>query len=120
MGLRKGLKAEDLRRCSRTLMLMRHAKTERQGSQGDRGRQLTDRGQKQARIMGRGLSALGLVPDRIICSGAPRARQTLDGMLKPLGTGRGSITGNPSMNPACRRSSTSWRRPRTVTAGSSS
>ena len=75
MGLRKGLKAEDLRRCSRTLMLMRHAKTERQGSQGDRSRQLTDRGQRQARIMGRGLAALGLVPDRIICSGAPRARQ---------------------------------------------
>ena len=77
MGLRKGLKAEDLRRCSRTLMLMRHAKTDRQGSQGDRSRQLTDRGQKQAR----------LVADRIICAGAPRARQTLDGMLKPLGDG---------------------------------
>lgn len=87
MSLRKGLKAEDLRRCSRTLMLMRHAKTGRQGSQGDRSRQLTDRGQRQARIMGRGLTALGLVPDRIICSGAPRARQTLDGMLKPLGDG---------------------------------
>ena len=85
MGLRKGMKAEDLRRCSRTLMLMRHAKTERQGSQGDRSRKLTDRGQKQARIMGRGLAALGLVSDRLTSSGAPRARQTLDGMLKPLG-----------------------------------
>ena len=87
MGLRQGLKAEDPHRCSRTLMLMRHAKTERQGAQGDRSRQLTDRGQQQARTMGRGLAALGLVPDRIICSGAPRARQTLDGMLMPLGDG---------------------------------
>ncbi len=35
--------------------------------------------------MGKGVEALGLVPDRISCSSATRTRQTLDRMLKTFG-----------------------------------
>ncbi|NMM99685.1 phosphoglycerate mutase [Bifidobacterium sp. DSM 109958] len=68
------------------LVIMRHAKAESFGSTGDdRGRELTDKGRKQAKIVGRGLTELGLVPDRIAVSGATRAQQTLERMLKSFG-----------------------------------
>lgn len=74
-------------KCTYTLMLMRHAKTESDAPNGDRKRELTEKGIRQAKRVSKGLVRYDLIPDRIICSGAQRARQTLDRMLKPLGDG---------------------------------
>lgn len=68
------------------LLVMRHAKTEPFGSDGnDSGRELTDKGRKQAKAVAKGLDAMKMVPDRIACSSATRARQTCDRLLKVFG-----------------------------------
>ena len=68
------------------LVVMRHAKAESFDASGDdRSRKLTDKGLKQAKTVGRGLTELDLVPDRIAVSGAVRAQQTLERMLKSFG-----------------------------------
>ena len=58
------------------LLVMRHAKTEPFGDGGDAGRELTDKGRKQAKAVAKGLAAHKMVPTRIACSSATRARQT--------------------------------------------
>ena len=64
------------------LLAMRHAKTEPFGGNGsDVGRELTDKGRKQAKTV----AAFKMVPTRIACSSATRARQTCDRMLKVFG-----------------------------------
>ena len=68
------------------LLAMRHAKTEPFGGNGsDGGRELTDKGRKQAKAVAKGLAAFKMVPTRIACSSATRARQTCDRMLKVFG-----------------------------------
>ena len=67
------------------LLVMRHAKTEPFGDGGDAGRELTDKGRKQAKAVAKGLTAHKMVPTRIACSSATRARQTCDRMLKVFG-----------------------------------
>ena len=67
------------------LLVMRHAKTEPFGDGGDAGRELTDKGRKQAKAVAKGLAAHKMVPTRIACSSATRARQTCDRMLKVFG-----------------------------------
>lgn len=68
------------------LLAMRHAKTEPFGGNGsDVGRKLTDKGRKQAKAVAKGLAAFKMVPTRIACSSATRARQTCDRMLKVFG-----------------------------------
>ncbi|HCA73555.1 MAG TPA: phosphoglycerate mutase [Bifidobacterium sp.] len=67
------------------LLVMRHAKAEPFGDGGDAGRVLTDKGRKQAKAVAKGLAAHKLVPTRIACSAATRARQTCDRMLKVFG-----------------------------------
>ncbi|MEJ5922068.1 SixA phosphatase family protein [Bifidobacterium thermophilum] len=69
------------------LLVMRHAKTEPANLAGDRARELTDKGRRQAKNVARGIESLGMVPDRIACSGAVRAEQTLERMLKVFGDG---------------------------------
>ena len=49
------------------------------------GRELTDKGRKQAKTVAKGLAAFKMVPTRIACSSATRARQTCDRMLKVFG-----------------------------------
>jgi len=56
------------------LLLIRHAKTE-QGSP-DRERRLTDRGERDAREIGKWLTEQDVVPDLVVVSPAMRARQT--------------------------------------------
>ena len=56
------------------LLLIRHAQTE-QGSP-DKDRRLTDRGERDAREIGRWLTAKDVVPDLVVVSPATRARQT--------------------------------------------
>ena len=82
--------AKRARRASHVLVLMRHAKAEPLedapgGRDIDRG--LVGKGRRQASRVADGLDRLGLVPDRILCSGAVRARQTLEGMLPTFGDG---------------------------------
>ncbi|MBW3088166.1 histidine phosphatase family protein [Bifidobacterium sp. 82T24] len=67
------------------LIIMRHAKAESGSSGGDVDRELSEKGVKQAKKVGKGLAAVGLVPDQIRCSGAVRTRQTLERMLKYFG-----------------------------------
>ena len=67
------------------LLVMRHAKTEPFGDGGDVGRELTDKGRKQAKAVAKGVAAHKMVPTRIACSSATRARQTCDRMLKVFG-----------------------------------
>jgi phosphohistidine phosphatase len=69
-----------------TLALLRHAKSSWDNpGLDDYDRPLAKRGKKAAPEMGAALAAMGLRPDLIICSGAARARATLDLVLKKLG-----------------------------------
>jgi phosphohistidine phosphatase len=60
---------------ARTLVLVRHAKSEAEGPT-DAARTLARRGQRDARAVGRWLEEQGVAPDRVVVSPAVRARQT--------------------------------------------
>jgi phosphohistidine phosphatase len=61
----------------KTLLVMRHAKSDWDASYGgDHDRPLNERGVRSARIMGRVLAEAGLAPDLIVTSTAVRARST--------------------------------------------
>ncbi|MFC0633984.1 SixA phosphatase family protein [Brevundimonas balnearis] len=70
----------------RQLILMRHAKAERQAESGqDRDRPLTDRGRADARLMARELAQRGLRPDVVLVSSSTRTRETWDEMAEAFG-----------------------------------
>lgn len=61
----------------KTIYLLRHAKSSWDHPDlTDHERPLAPRGEKAAPVMGRHLAAAGLVPERVLCSTAVRARQT--------------------------------------------
>lgn len=61
----------------RTLLVYRHAHARRaRRGTDDHARPLSERGERDARRMGRRLDAEGLVPDRVLASTAVRARDT--------------------------------------------
>ncbi|WP_306119357.1 MULTISPECIES: histidine phosphatase family protein [unclassified Roseitalea] len=61
------------------LFLLRHAKAEwAEPGQRDFDRALSPWGVEEARAMGAAMAARGLTPQRVICSTAARARQTMD------------------------------------------
>jgi phosphohistidine phosphatase len=67
----------------RRLLLMRHAKTEKDGPTGkDRDRRLDDRGRADAEQMGFWLAQQHLLPGLALVSTAVRARQTWDAVSK--------------------------------------
>lgn len=66
------------------LIFMRHAKTEKTAD-NDADRELTDKGRKQAKKVAKALDGIGLVPDVLAVSGAKRARQTAERLLKVFG-----------------------------------
>lgn len=67
----------------RKLILMRHAKAEAKAPSGeDFDRGLTERGYRDAEIMGRVLAEAGLTPDLALVSAAERTRQTWDGVSR--------------------------------------
>jgi phosphohistidine phosphatase len=69
-----------------TLTLLRHAKSSwDQPALDDYERPLAKRGKKAAPQVGAALTAMGLRPDLVLCSGAVRARATLDLVLPKLG-----------------------------------
>ena len=61
------------------LILLRHAKAEPHGAvEGDHGRRLTDRGRRNAGLMGRFLERAELLPDLVVSSTAARAQETAE------------------------------------------
>jgi len=64
---------------SRSLYILRHAKAEPLAAEGgDHERVLARRGEKDAALVGRALSALDEAPELVLCSSAARARQTAE------------------------------------------
>ncbi len=62
---------------TRTLILMRHAKSSWDSpGQRDHARPLNARGRRSAKAMGDWLREVGQVPDQILCSSAARTRET--------------------------------------------
>ncbi len=69
----------------RRLLLMRHAKSSwDEPALADHDRPLAPRGLRDAPRMGRWLARKGLLPDRILCSTARRARQTCEAVCAEL------------------------------------
>jgi phosphohistidine phosphatase len=67
---------------NRTLILMRHAKSDwNQSGLSDKDRPLNARGNDAAPRMARWLLDQGILPDRVCCSSAVRTRETLEWML---------------------------------------
>ena len=70
----------------RELILLRHAHAEPAADgQADLDRPLTALGLAEAQAAGRWLAQQKLVPDRVLCSPARRARETLAAVLESLG-----------------------------------
>jgi phosphohistidine phosphatase len=62
----------------KSLILLRHAKSDWDAAyETDHDRPLNKRGRKAAALMGRYLSGLDQLPDRVVCSSALRARDTV-------------------------------------------
>lgn len=85
MGVNPNKVAKRAKGYGHILVIMRHAKAEPFGQEGDYGRALTAKGLKQAKKVAKGLAEMKLTPDAIACSAATRARQTLERMLKVFG-----------------------------------
>ena len=69
----------------KTIYLLRHAKSSwDQPGLPDHERPLAPRGEKAAPVMGRHLGDAGLVPERVLCSTARRARQTWEAVAPYL------------------------------------
>ena len=62
----------------KTLLILRHAKTQPDAPAGDHARELTERGHRNAAAMGAYIRVLIGTPDAIITSDATRARQTAE------------------------------------------
>ena len=70
----------------RELILLRHAHAEpAPEGQPDLDRPLSPDGLAEAAAAGRWLAEQGLVPDRVLCSPARRARETLEAVLEAIG-----------------------------------
>lgn len=72
---------------TRTLILIRHAKSEWDDpGLDDHDRPLNDRGRRSAPRVGAWLHARGAAPDAVLCSTARRTRETWDGIAGQLDT----------------------------------
>lgn len=69
---------------TRTLILIRHCKSDWDGSTGDHDRPLNPRGRRAAPRIGAFLHANRLVPDQVLCSDARRTRETWAGIADHL------------------------------------
>jgi phosphohistidine phosphatase len=61
---------------ARTLLIVRHAKSDWEAGAPDHERPLNGRGRREAPELGRRLSRAGLRPDLVVCSDAARAQET--------------------------------------------
>lgn len=62
----------------KTILWMRHGKSDWRGEAGDHERPLAERGVRASRTMGRAMDRAGIVPDAVISSTAVRARTTAE------------------------------------------
>lgn len=85
MASRMSKTAKKAKQYDHVLILMRHAKAEVTGKNGDYDRPLAEKGLKQAKKVAKGLREMKLVPEVIDCSAALRARQTCGRLLKVFG-----------------------------------
>ena len=69
----------------RRLLIMRHAKSSWSSGERDHGRPLSERGERDAPLIGGALSEMGWLPDFVLCSDAARTRQTVRAMEGGLG-----------------------------------
>jgi phosphohistidine phosphatase len=77
----------------RTLLLLRHAEAvDSHPGARDIDRELTARGARQAREVGKFLRDQGIEVDAVVCSSAVRARQTLDQLALPVKSNRVRIS----------------------------
>jgi phosphohistidine phosphatase len=90
-------------RQSRSLLLLRHAKSAWPDGVPDRERPLARRGERAAELVGRFLAGHGLVPDRIISSPARRAAETAERVLAALD---GASGGGPPVTGTARPTGT--------------
>src|SRR3954451_20328114 len=72
----------------KTLLILRHAKTQPDAPHGDWARELTERGHRDAAAMGAYLRTEVGTPDAIVTSDAKRARQTSEIVANELGVDR--------------------------------
>ena len=80
----------------KTLLILRHAKTQSDAPAGDHARELTERGQRNAADMGAYIYNLIGTPDAIITSDATRARQTAEIVARAVDF-TGPLTVEPQM-----------------------
>lgn len=69
---------------TRTLVLIRHCKSDWSANESDHARPLNPRGQRAAPRIGAFLASLGLVPDLALCSDATRTQETYAGIASAL------------------------------------
>lgn len=69
---------------ARTLILLRHGKSDWTQPVSDRDRPLAKRGRKQAPLSGQWLAEQGLIPNFVVVSPAVRAQQTWERVEEPL------------------------------------
>src|SRR6266508_2923118 len=69
----------------RTLLVLRHAKSDWPDGVPDAERPLAGRGRREAPLVGRWLRESGHIPDLVVCSPALRARQTWELVAGELG-----------------------------------
>lgn len=80
----------------KTLILMRHGRTQEHSAEGDKGRALTDRGEQDAQAMGKRITARAGAPGFVVTSDATRARETA--ALAARGAGyRGEVHRDPAI-----------------------
>jgi phosphohistidine phosphatase len=84
---------------ARRLIIVRHAVAAQDapGGGGDRERQLTERGEEDARAAGRRLLAADIGVDRILCSPAARTRATAQLIAEVIGVVPGCIDYEPAI-----------------------
>lgn len=71
-------------RAVKTVFFLRHAKSSWDDpSLADYDRPLAERGRKTAPVMGSYMRRAGFLPEKVVCSGARRARETLDAVAGP-------------------------------------
>lgn len=87
------------------LYIVRHAIAAPHGTPGipDDERPLTDKGIRKMRRVATGLLNLGYVPEIILSSPLPRARQTADILLKAFGKNRIPLKETPELAPSGNR-----------------
>jgi phosphohistidine phosphatase len=94
----------------KTLFLVRHAKSSRRAPLPDRDRPLAERGERDARKMGRRIAKREVYPDLILSSPAERAITTARIMAKRLGYRRKDIVADERLYPGQARAMLSMLR----------